>query len=239
MWEKLRVPVISLILLIIMLGGVLVWNKIIDKKEKTTEPTFVDVSDANNVPSVDKKLGNEDVAITESYLRSYTINKSATWYQSSGIVKSIKYKGKEAIISLRDNDNNVIEATISKSDCKVKKNDKVNFVGVISIKNSNLILSKISKEEFSYSNSISITIKELKENISNIKSTYFVINGYMVTEKDKFKLYDNKEDYLNESSGYFVINWQDKFMYTGNQNVKVRCKLADTNVLNSCTLIEK
>lgn len=238
MWEKLRVPIISFILLVIMLCGVLVWNKIIHKDEKKEEPTYIDVSDANNVPSVDKKLGNGDYPITQSYLRNYTIHKSATWYESSGTVKSIKYKNDDVILTISDGEYSV-DAVISKDKCSVKKKDKVYFVGVVSIKNHNITLSKISKEEINYKSSISITIEELEKNIHHLANTYFVINGYMVTDNDKYKLYESKDAYQKDSSAgnYFLIKW-DEVLYTGNQDVKVRCLLSDTYQLSNCTLVK-
>ena len=238
MWKKIRVPVISFILLVIMLLGVLVWNKIIHKDDKSEEPSVIDVSDANNVPSVDKRLGNGDYAITQSYLRNYVIHKGGTWYESKGTVKKIQYQKDDALLTIQDDDGNSIQAVIEKSKCDVKKNDFVYFIGVIRFKNYQVTLSKISKEEIHYNSSISVTIEELQDYFKKLSNTYFVINGYMVTDSNQYKLYESKEAYQKDSSAgnYFLIEWDGEFLYTGNQDVKVRCQLSDTYQLSSCTL---
>ena len=68
MWKKYQTYIIFTILVLLMLGGVLFWNKIIDKNEdnKSNDET-IDVSDANNVSYVDAELG-EDLRITQGYL---------------------------------------------------------------------------------------------------------------------------------------------------------------------------
>ena len=56
--EKIKVPIIFIIIIIIMLLGVLFWNKIIDKEPPKTfeDSNYIDVSDANNVANIDAKL---------------------------------------------------------------------------------------------------------------------------------------------------------------------------------------
>ena len=66
--EKYKALIIFIILLILMLAGVLVWNKIIKVEDKDNhKQEYVDVSDANNVDNIDKQLGT-DIRITAGYL---------------------------------------------------------------------------------------------------------------------------------------------------------------------------
>ncbi len=240
MWKKIRVYIVSLVILFVMLGSVLIWNKIIDKNDKKEETPIIDVSDANNVTSVDAKLGNGDVKITQSYLRNYTIHKMGTWYQSIGSIQSLKTNGDEVIFVITDGTNS-ITAIIDKDKCNVKKGDTVHFVGTVSIKDNNIHLTKISKEEIHYNSVTNVTITELKTNLEHLKNTYFVINGYMVTDGTQYKLFESKEEYTKDSSAgrYFLISWSKTFEYTGKQDVKIRCLLADTYKLKECSLVEQ
>ncbi len=241
MWKKIRVYVVSFIIIIIMLLGVLVWNKIIDK-DKKVEPTIVDNDDVNNVKIVDGKLNGEDYRITQSYLRTYTVHKAGMWYYSNGYVKKIKYDGDDAIISISKdkNSNDVILGIIDKSKCNVKNGDMVYFVGTVSIKDNNIRLTKIDTKEIDYKSVTNIEFDDLSNNLKYLKSTYFIVSGYMVTDGDKYKLFDSKDEYGKDSSPgtYFLISWNSKFEYTGNQDVKIRCKLEDTYKLKECTLVK-
>ena len=133
--------------------------------------------------------------------------------------------------------NNLI-LTIVQNKCNVKKGEYVNFVGTIDIETSSIELAKLSKDEIEYSNVIKIELDDLINNINLIRSNIFVINGYMVTDGDKYKLFDSKDSYLNnESAGnYFLINWKEKFNYTGNQAVTLQCNLLGSYKLNNCEL---
>ena len=241
MWEKIRVYVVSLIILIVMLAGVLVWNKIINK-DKKEEVETVDVSDVNNVKIVDSKLSNEDYRITQSYLMTYTVHKAGTWYYSKGYVSKIKYNEDDAIITISESKNSkdVITGIISKDKCNVKVGDTIYFVGTVSIKNNNINLTKIDTKEINYNSVTNIEFMDLKTNLNYLKNTYFVISGYMITDGEKYKLFDSKDAYgkSSEPGTYFLINWDGTFDYTGNQDVKIRCQLADTYKLKECSLVK-
>ena len=86
-----KAVILSIIALIIMIAAVFIWNKIIIKQNEPEPTTPLDVSDANNIPSVEAKLGS-DIRITQGYLLTYTRRKSNTWYVSSGYVKNVKIK---------------------------------------------------------------------------------------------------------------------------------------------------
>ena len=62
----------------------------------------------------------------------------------------------------------------------------------------------------------------------------------MITDKARFKLYESKPAYEEDSSvgTYFSINWKDKFNYTGNANVTLECKINGTYKLKDCSLVE-
>ena len=104
--EHMVFIIISLALLIMLLG-VLFWNKVINYQsrdnQETTSSSSVNVSDANNVESVESKLG-QPMKITQSYLIRYTTKKSGIWYMSSAVVKSVSIKNDTAIIKLISED---------------------------------------------------------------------------------------------------------------------------------------
>lgn len=98
--RKNKVTIIALISLIIMTGSVFFWNYISKKQaSEKKEAPIIDVSDANNVPSVDAKLGS-DIKITQSYLLNYTTKKSGIWYMSKAYVKDIKIQKKKLFLLL-------------------------------------------------------------------------------------------------------------------------------------------
>ena len=199
-----------------------------------------DIGDYNNVSSIDAKLGDEDIKVTQSYLLNYTIKKGGTWYLSNGVVGSIKKISNECIINV-SNEEQSLNLTIDSSKCSVKRNDKVNFVGTIDIETGNLLLSRISTDEINYSSAINLNLNELINNINLVRNSYFVINGYMVTDGDKYKLYDSKESYIDnpDVGNYFNLNWKDNFGYTGNSDVTIRCNILDTFKLHNCELTKK
>lgn len=241
-FNKYKVLIISLVCLIIMLGSVLFWNSIIPKdKKETGENNIIDVSNVNNVSSVEAKLG-EDIKITQSYLLNYVSNKASIWYMSKAYVSTIKYNGNDAIITLSNEIKGDIKLTgsIDKDKCNIKVGDLINFVGTVDLNTGMIELSKISGETIDYKNVTEIEFKELVDNIQKVKKNYFIVIGYMVTDGNKYKLFDSKEEYnKNNSAGtYFLLNWKDTFMYTGNQNVTVKCLIEDTYKLNMCELVE-
>lgn len=244
-FKKHKVAIICLGALIIMIAGVFFWNKIAllqkqDKEEDNNNSVPVDVSDANNIPSVEEKLGS-DMKITQGYLLNYTRNKSSVWYMSSAKVKKIAKDGSFSIITLSgDTGSKTLKATIESSKVDIKKGDKVNFVGTVNLDEGSIELSKISKDDIDYNSVTEILFDDLVENIKLIKSTYFIVNGYMVTEGDVYKLYESKDTYKkNKSAGNsFLISWKDDFGLTGNALVTIKCLLDDTYKLNECVLIE-
>jgi len=240
--KKYQALIVSIFLLIIMLLSVLIWNKIITKQNNLNEensPTL-DVSDANNIPSIEKKLG-EDIKITQSYLLTYTRRKSNTWYYSKGYVKNIKIQDSKAIITFNSlNDNNLtITGTIDTEKWHYKKGDLLYFVGTLNLNTYDITLSKISDEEINYQNITEINLDEFINTIDKLKKNYFLISGYMITDQDKYKLFDSKESYKKDSSisTYFTLSWKNEFNFTGNQFVNIKCQIADTYKLKNCELI--
>ncbi len=236
---------ISIIALILMLLFVLGWNYIIKKQNKTEIPTtndYIDVSNVNNVPNVEAKFGS-DIKITQGYLLTYTRNKSKTWYKSQGYVKNIKTNNTTTTIYLSKdkNSNQTLTTTIDNEKWEYKKGDTLYFVGTLDLSSSSISLSRISKDDIGYQNVTEIELEELMDNISSVKANYFIINGYMVTDGNKYKLFDSKDSYNKDSSAgtYFTINWQEKFNFTGNGNVTIKCLIEDTYKLHSCELQNK
>ncbi len=130
---------------------------------------------------------------------------------------------------------------INKERSQVKKNDEVYFVGTIDLSDGSMDLAKISTEEINYSSAIELDFNELVNNIENVKKTHFQVSGYMITENDKYRLFDSKEAYKTDASvgTYFNISWKSEFKHTGNQDVLLDCVIGDTYKLEECELIEK
>lgn len=241
--KKHKVELIAIVCLFIMLLSVLLWNYVSKKysNKKDNDNILVDISDFNNVDSVEAKLG-EDIKITQGYLLNYTSKKASIWYMSKAYVNNVKKEDRECVITLTENkDSNLsIKSTIDINKCDVKKDNEYNFVGTIDIKNGSIELSKISSEAINYQNVTNVNFNDLVNNIIAVKNNHFIIMGYMVTDNDKYKLYDSKDAYTKDSSAgnYFLIDWKEKFMYTGNQYVSVDCLLEDTYKLKECKLVE-
>lgn len=242
--KKTKLFIFCSISIVLMIFLVVIFNFVF-KKDDDKLLTKInnyseDIGDYNNVSSIDAKLGDEDIKVTQSYLLNYTIKKGGTWYLSNGVVRSIKKISNECIINV-SNEEQSLNLTIDSSKCSVKRNDKVNFVGTIDIETGNLLLSRISTDEINYSSAINLNLNELINNINLVRNSYFVINGYMVTDGDKYKLYDSKESYIDnpDVGNYFNLNWKDNFGYTGNSDVTVRCNILDTFKLHNCELIKK
>jgi len=228
--------IIAILCLIFMLFSVVLWNKIILKQSETEESIEIDVSDANNVPSVEAKLGS-DMRITQSYLLNYTINKSGIWYKSEAVVQNKTTHDNISILTLSENmkSPNILTATIETSKCDVNIGETVHFVGTVDLHTGNLELSKISKEEIDYKNVTLLTIKELIDNITLVKSNYFIVSGYLQAENGNYMLFDSYEDYREKSDKYFLIHWLDKVPAIDGQ-VKIKCKLEDTKKLEECEI---
>lgn len=240
--KKNIVCIVVISSLALMIFGVFFWNSVADKqtnKKTKVNEEIIDVSEINNVPSVEAKLGS-DMKITQGYLLNYTIKKSGIWYMSTAKVKEISLSDKDAIITLFFSDvNNQLMATINKNKLNIEIGDTINFVGTIDLSNGEIELSKISKEEINYKNVTKINFDELVKNIEMVKSNYFIVNGYLVTDGTVYKLYDNKNSYLkNKDFGtYFTISWENDFDYTGNANIKVKCLIGDTYKLKDCEMV--
>lgn len=238
-----KVVILSIICLLLLIGSVFVWNKIIElQKEKDDEIiNDINLDDYNNISSVESKLG-EDIKISQSYLLNYTSKKASVWYMSKAYVRDIKADGSNFALVLSDSMESDIKitSTIEQSKCNVKKGELINFVGTLDLDTGNLELSKISKEEIDYKSVTEIDFKNLVENFKLVKSNYFLVMGYMITDNDKYKLFDNKSDAQEENKigKYFLIDWKGEFKYTGNQNVTLKCKIEDTYKLKECELVK-
>ena len=242
--EKFKLLIFCVVALIVMIVMVFVFNTIVKEDQdilSKVEKITSDIGDYNNVSTIDAKLGTEDIKVTQSYLLNYTIKKGGTWYMSSGVIKSIKKNNDVCLIIVNSENDSNLTLSIDKEKCSVNKNDIVNFVGTIDIETGNLLLSKISLDSINYSSATTLSLDELINNINLVRSSYFVINGYMVTDNEEYKLYDSKDAYSNDSSvgNYFLLDWNGEFGYTGNSDVTVRCNILDTFKLHNCELVEK
>ena len=239
--KKIRIIIITIISLILTCIITLFILKNINKEENILNKiNNIDnsIDNANNVPTIDAKLGN-DIRITQSYLLNYTIGKSGIWYMSNGYIKEIKVKNNEALIQIYDDSSNekYITATINSNKCNVKKGDLVNFVGSIDMKTWNINLTKISTSNINYSDITEIELNKLIENIELLKRNYFIISGYLVKEDNLYKLFDSKQDSNNkEKNNYFIVNWKNNTVPKDNQNIKIKCLIMDTYMLKDCEI---
>ncbi len=207
--------------------------------EEKTNQGF-DLSDVNNVDAVESRLDYK-MKISQGYLLTYTTNKSGIWYMSSAIVSKIKLDGTDAFITLTNDDKtHKLIAEISSDKVNVKKGDSINFVGTIDLETGNIELAKISKDTINYKNVKKMEFTKLVDNIKKVKDNIFVISGYMITDGDRYKLFESKTSYKenNNVGEYFTISWDKEFNYTGNANVTLECKLNGTYKLKECSLVE-
>ncbi len=239
--NKIKTILISIILLILICIIVLfVIKNVNNEKDIINEldnlENIGDVEDANNVPTIDAKLGN-DIRITQSYLLNYIIKKVGIWYMSSGYVSNIDKKGSDSIIQISsDRDNTKYLTTIiNSSKCNVKKGDLVYFVGTINLDKWYINLTKVSTSEIDYSNVTKIDLNELIDNLNLLKSNYFIVSGYLVYDNNSYKLYDSK-NVKDDSKNYFLLNFKDDVNLTENQNSKVKCLIENTYILSDCEL---
>ena len=237
--DKLKGFLVIVILLIVGLGIWFVSVCFSDKKTEENNPIVDnDYSDVTNVPVIDKKLGN-DVKITQSYLMKYTINKTGIWYMSYGKISNVKVT-KNSIIYTFSDGRNSIDGSISKSDGIYEKGNNVYFVGTINLSDGIINLSTVSMEEINYSSPVNIEISELIKHVNDIRDTDFLIQGYLVTDNNEYKLFDSKDDYKDDSSAgnYFLLSMNKDFNYTGNAFVTLRCNIDGTYKLRNCSLEE-
>ncbi len=219
------------------------WNKIIDyQNEKSNKPVSepIDVSDVSNVEQVESKLG-QPMKITQKYLLKYTTNKSGIWYMSSAKVNKISNVGEDSFITFISDDGKYkLVGSIAKDKVDFKKGDFVNFVGTIDFVNHGINLTTISKDKIDFKDVENIEFEELTKNIEAVLNNQFVINGYMVTDNEKYKIYENKTAYKNNNKvgTYFTLEWKDSFNLTGNALVTVQCYIGDTYVLKDCELLQ-
>ena len=160
---------------------------------------------------------------------------------SSAIVSKIKLDGTDAFITLTNDDKtHKLIAEISSDKVNVKKGDSINFVGTIDLETGNIELAKISKDTINYKNVKKMEFTKLVDNIKKVKDNIFVISGYMITDGDRYKLFESKTSYKdnNNVGEYFTISWDKEFNYTGNANVTLECKLNGTYKLKECSLVE-
>lgn len=238
--QNKRVPIFIICFLLFCFMNIFIFNKIADKQygEKKLESIQKEeVSDYNNVSIVDAKLGNP-YSITTGYLKTYATKKSGIWYQSKALVQSVSVKNNITTIILRQENSQeqkLVANYYEKSD--IKKGDFVSFVGTIKFEDSSLHLSKISKDEITYQDVTILPFEDLYENITLLAKQEFVINGFLVTEGNRYLLYDSKEEYQNRNTGnYFILHFETDFSYTGNQSVKVSCLLENSYTLKNCNL---
>ena len=241
--KDFKKEIILLIILVVALciaGFFIVYFKDNDSINETEGTTDFDLTDVNNIEAVESRLEYK-MKITQGYLLTYTTNKGGVWYMSNALVSKIKNDDGISYITLSNQDKtHTLIAEIDSSKVTIKKGDSINFVGTIDLETGHIELAKLSKEAIKYNDVTEIEFSKLVDNIKTVKDNIFVINGYMVTDGSKYKLYDTKSAYQdNKNAGNsFTISWKDKFDYTGNANVTLECKLNGTYKLKDCTLIK-
>lgn len=237
--DKLKGFLVIVILLIIGFGIWFVNVWLTDKKMEEENPIVDnDYSDVTNVPVIDKKLGS-DIKITQSYLMKYTVNKTGIWYKSYGKISNVKVTKNSIIYTFSDGSNS-IDGSIAKSDAIYEKGSNVYFVGTINLSEGNINLSTVSMEEIDYTSPVNMEISDLIKHVNNIRNTDFLIQGYLVTDNDEYKLFDSKDDYKDDASAgnYFLLSMDKDFNYTGNAFVTLRCNVNGTYKLRNCSLEE-
>ena len=203
-----------------------------DKKDDSLK----DIIDIDlDISSIDNKLGNE-IDISFDYLSNYILKKSNIWYRSNGIISDISKKDNYIKYKISiDKKSYIIAYYDKKNDYKV--NDKIYFIFTMDFNNS-IKLVKISKDYIDYNSVIDIDLNDLYSHLDLLSKSKFNINGYLVTVKDKYYFYSNKDSYLKKVKDYYVINWDGDPLYTGNGNVRLSCSINNIYSLNNCIVIE-
>ena len=232
--DKLKGIIVIFVAAIIVGIGLIFFFNSIDKKEDV--PIDNDYSDVSNVSIIDGKLGS-DIKITQSYLMKYTINKTGVWYISYGSISKIKVTDKSIEYTF-SNGNKSIKGSIAKSDSVYEKGSNVYFVGTINLSDGSINLSTVSDEKIEYSTPVEMELSEFIEHVDNVRNTDFLVQGYMVTDNDEYKLFDSKSKYQSNSAAgsYFLLSMDKSFNYTGNANVTLRCNIDGTYKLRNCKL---
>ena len=134
---KDKEPIILIVFIMVLVIGIILFFVFKDfNKVEENNSVYVDTSDVNNVPDVEKRLGNT-MKITQNYLLMYTKNKSSIWYMSKATIKNIKVSGTDAYITLIEN-GMTLEAWIEADKVDVKKGDTIKFVGTIELSDGSL-----------------------------------------------------------------------------------------------------
>ena len=224
----------------LIIAGIIITVSKNNKVEEDNPNIEVDLTDVNNVEAVESRLDYK-MKISQGYLLTYTTNKSGIWYMSSALVDKVKVDGTLAYVTLtNESKSHKLVTEIATNKVNVKSGDAVYFVGTVDLETGNIELAKLSKDIINYSNVTEMEFTKLVDNIKLVKDNVFVISGYMITDKDRYKLFESKIDYEEDSSvgRYFTITWKDKFNMTGNANVTLECKLNGTYKLKECSLVE-
>ena len=224
----------------LIIAGIIIAVSKNNKVEEDNPNIEVDLTDVNNVEAVESRLDYK-MKISQGYLLTYTTNKSGIWYMSSALVDTVKVDGTLAYVTLtNESKSHKLVTEIATNKVNVKSGDTVYFVGTVDLETGNIELAKLSKDIINYSNVTEMEFTKLVDNIKLVKDNVFVISGYMITDKDRYKLFESKIDYEEDSSvgRYFTITWKDKFNMTGNANVTLECKLNGTYKLKECSLVE-
>ena len=232
--DKIKGIIVIFVATIIVGIGLIFFLDSNDNTEKV--PIDKDYSDVSNVSVIDGKLGS-DIKITQSYLKKYTINKTGVWYMSSGKISNIKVTDQSIIYTFTDGTNS-IKGSIAKSDGVYEKGTYGYFVGTINLSNGDINLSTVRDEVIDYSSPINIELSDLISHVSDVRNTDFLVQGYMITDEEEYKLFDSKSAYKNDNKAgnYFSLSMDKSFNYTGNANVTLRCNIDGTYKLRNCSL---
>lgn len=209
-------------------------------KNKKYEEDIIDniVNDKFDIDSIDNSLGS-NIEISQDYLMDYIVKKSGIWYRSNGTISDIKKDNNKYIFKISNGNKKeyIIGYYDNKNDYKV--NDKINFIFTIDLSNNSLKLLKISKDNINYNSVIDMSFDELFNHINKLNKTYFIVSGYLVTTKENYYLYKNKDMYEKNNKDHFIIYWDGSPLYTGNANVKLICKINNLYSLKDCNVLDK
>lgn len=235
--NNIKIFVGCLVALVVMLLGVLFFNKVSEKTEEESINSTSPILEYNNVSEIDSKLG-QDIRISQSYLANYIIKKGSVWYRSEGTIQRITEKNNVNFITV-EGQGVSITCLIDKEKFNYKKGDSVQFVGTIDLETGNIHLAKISTEEINYSSAKEMELKELVNHIEIVRNNVFTVSGFLVTEGNTFKLFDSKDSYENnnKAGNYFIIGFRGNFNYTGNQKVLLKCNINNSYSLKNCELV--
>ena len=168
---------------------------------------------------------NKDNIYTVNRLKKEIEKEEAIWYYSEAFGNGNHLSNQDKTLSI-------------KTDKYYSDNKKIYFISTIDIADQSLKIVKESDQPFKYNSTKNINFEDLVNTINNIYDKEFIIDGFLVINKDDIKIFQDKNSYKNmiKNSYFNVLFWND-YNYTGVEKLKIKCHIKSTYQLDKCLLL--